>query len=253
MYEVAAAVFCAHGGVARVGKNDQSVIAAYLPQLEKEYDFRMLGAEECREELLAERRVVSVDDSHLNRYWDDSDLPRQESYAEDVEPAGGCDRNASGLYRDIRSACESGWDFSSRWLEDQHSMASIRTSQVLPVDLNTLMCKLESTLAEAFEVAGDTSQARLFGRRAEHSKQLIQTLFFDDEAVFFVDLSIADLRPTGVLSLGADFPLYFELATADQARRVAERIHGDFLRPGGWVTTSITSGQQWDAPNGRAP
>ena len=88
---------------------------------------------------------------------------------------------------------------------------------------------------------------------SESRKQASQTSFFDDEEGFFVDLLLADLQPTGTLSLAAAFPLFFNLATPDQASRVAARIHAEFLKPGGWVTTLNNSGQQWDAPNGWAP
>lgn len=234
-------------------KQDQSILSSYLVQLEKEYAFWMSGAENLNGDLVAERRVVAVHNVYLNRHWDDSDLPRQESYAEDLELAEGCDRDAADLYRNVRSACESGWDFSSRWLEDQHSMESIRASQILPVDLNAILFKLESTLADACNIANNAGDASLYRHRAESRKQSIQTLFFDDEEGFFVDLLLPDLQPTGTLSLAAAFPLFFNLATPDQASRVAARIRTEFLKPGGWVMTLNNSGQQWDAPNGWAP
>jgi len=34
---------------------------------------------------------------------------------------------------------------------------------------------------------------------------------------------------------------------------VAARLERDFYKPGGFVTTLIVSGQQWDAPNGWPP
>jgi alpha,alpha-trehalase len=34
---------------------------------------------------------------------------------------------------------------------------------------------------------------------------------------------------------------------------VAARLERDFLKSGGFVTTTFTTGQQWDAPNGWAP
>ncbi len=234
-------------------KQDESILGSYLTQLEKEYDFWMSGSEKLNDDLIAERRVAAVNKGYLNRYWDDSDLPRQESHAEDVELAKHCDRDASRLYRDIRSACESGWDFSSRWLADQHSLASVQATQIVPVDLNAIMYKLESTLANAFRVAGKVKHANLFQDRANNRKQFIQTLFFDDKEGFFVDLSLPDLKSSSTLSLAAAFPLFFELATPDQARRVAERIQSEFLKPGGWASTLNNSGQQWDAPNGWAP
>ena len=234
-------------------KQDPGIWAMYLTQLEKEYDFWMSGSEELGDDLTAHRRVVAVHDGYLNRYWDDSDLPRQESHAEDVELAKHCDREASGLYRDIRSACESGWDFSTRWLADPQSLESIRASQVVPVDLNAIMYKLESSMAHAFKDLGNAEQANVFADRADNRKQLMQSLFFDDKVGFFVDLLLPDLKPSGTLSLAAAFPLFFELATPGQAKRVANKIHGDFLKPGGWVSTLTDSGQQWDAPNGWAP
>ncbi len=56
-------------------------------------------------------------------------------------------------------------------------------------------------------------------------------------------------RPT----MAAVYPLAFGLATADEARAVAERLRREFLKPGGFVTTTVNSGQQWDAPNGWPP
>ncbi len=234
-------------------KQDQSILASYLTQLEKEYNFWMSGSEKLSDDLIAERRVTAVNNGYLNRYWDDSELPRQESHAEDLELARHCDRDAASLYRDIRSACESGWDFSSRWLKDEHSLASIRASQVLPIDLNAILYKLEATLADALRIADNVRRAKWFEDRAKHRKQSIQSLFFDEEEGFFVDLLLPDLQPSGTLSLAAAFPLFFELATPEQAVRVVNRIQDEFLAPGGWLTTLRSSGQQWDRPNGWAP
>lgn len=56
-------------------------------------------------------------------------------------------------------------------------------------------------------------------------------------------------RPT----LAAATLLYFGLATPAQGSAVAARLERDFLAPGGFLTTRIASGQQWDAPNGWPP
>ncbi|MDB4881920.1 MAG: hypothetical protein JWL95_686, partial [Gemmatimonadetes bacterium] len=56
-------------------------------------------------------------------------------------------------------------------------------------------------------------------------------------------------RPT----MAAAVPLYFGLATPEQGRAVAARLGRDFLKPGGFVTTTVKSGQQWDSPNGWPP
>ena len=92
--------------------------AEYLPRLSREYAFWMDGADRLAPGR-AHRRVVRLNDGTLlNRYWDDRDTPREESYREDVETAGASNRPPAEVYRDLRAAAESGWDFSSRWLAE---------------------------------------------------------------------------------------------------------------------------------------
>ena len=50
---------------------------------------------------------------------------------EDYELASGLPAPAAAqLYRELASAAESGWDFSSRWMGDGRTLASTRTTQV---------------------------------------------------------------------------------------------------------------------------
>ena len=49
------------------------------------------------------------------------------------------------------------------------------------------------------------------------------------------------------------YPLFVGLAAPDQARRTAASVRAHLLAPGGLVTTTRRTGQQWDAPNGWAP
>ena len=233
--------------------NDDSVFEQFLPQLMKEYDFWMDGADSLSAESPAYRRVVLGPGGVLNRYWDDWAIPRQESYAEDVELAASVSRDPEQLYRDVRAGAESGWDYTPRWFADEKTMATIRTTQVIPVDLNALMYKLESTLAKVSGLFGTAADAGYYEQRAENRKTLLQTLFFDDSTGMFMDLALPDFDVTGTLSIAASYPLFFGLATEDQAKKVAECIHRDFLKAGGWVTSNYDTGQQWDSPNGWAP
>ena len=232
---------------------DERAHARYLPQLKAEHAFWMAGSETLGSGRPAHRRVVMAPGGPLNRYWDDAATPRQESWYEDTSLAARADVEPSTLYRDVRAGAESGWDFSSRWFADGHSMTTIRTTQVAPVDLNALMYKLETTLARTLRVQGDEDEASACDARAAARRQQLQSLFFDDEAGMFTDLLLTDFEATSTLSLAAVYPLFFGIATEEQAGRVAERIHRDFLKPGGWVTTSNETGQQWDSPNGWAP
>ena len=234
-------------------REDPGIIHKFLPQLRGEYEFWMSGADELEADRSTIARVVKVDGGYLNRYWDDSDAPRAESYAEDRDHAVNSARDERELFRNIRAGCESGWDFSSRWLGETKSLESIRTTDILPVDLNSLLYKLETVLADTYKEIGDSDLGEFFTRRAANRLGMLQTKFFDDRTGFFVDLSIPNLRRTGVLSLAAAYPLFLNIASHDQATSVARRVQDEFLAPGGWLTTLQTSGQQWDIPNGWAP
>ncbi len=232
---------------------DDSVYERYLQELEREHRFWMDGADLLSAGRPAYRHVVRGPDGPLNRYWDDLDTPRPESYFEDLELAAGADREAGSLYRDLRAGAESGWDYSSRWLADPASLSSIRTTAIVPVDLNCLMCHLEQTLALAHRQGGNAVAADSYEARADARRDAVQTLFFDSSAGMFVDLGLPRFEPTGVLSIAAAYPLFLGLARPEQARQVAEVLGRDFLKSGGWVTSNVASGQQWDSPNGWAP
>ncbi len=234
-------------------RDDQDVLTRYLPQLIREYEFWMAGATDVNEETPAHRRVILVGEALLNRYWDDSAKPRQESYQEDVALVEMANRNATELYRDVRAGAESGWDFSSRWLADGSSMSTIQTTHVIPVDLNSIMHHFEMMLGRILESQGRSKEASMYVLRAGHRRRVLQSLFFDEESGLFVDLSLSDLRTTGRQSLATMYPLFFGVATPQQAASVARRVHSDFLLDGGWVTTLADTGQQWDYPNGWAP
>ena len=94
---------------------------------------------------------------------------------EDLQLSRKSRRDPSSLYRDLRAACESGWDFSSRWLDDGRSIASIRTTRVLPVDLNAILFKLESVLAEECSHQGLRERAVHCKDCAERRRRLIQS------------------------------------------------------------------------------
>jgi alpha,alpha-trehalase len=225
----------------------------YQPQLLREYAFWMAGAELLGDGVDAHRRVVAADGACLNRYWDDVAEPRQESYAEDIELSSSSRRQSGELYRNLRAGCESGWDFGSRWLAEDDSLDSIRTTRIVPVDLNTLLFNLERLIARNFQAAGDARRATEFDQKAQSRKNLLQTLFFDEVEGLFCDLLLPDLTPSPKLSIAAAYPMAFGIATEEQGRLVAARLEADFLAAGGWVTTLRDTGQQWDAPNGWAP
>ena len=115
----------------------------YLPALEKEYQFWMHGSQMVNPDQPAIDRVVLMKDgSILNRYWDENNTPRPEAFKEDVELSHQSKQAPEVLFRNLRAAAESGWDFSSRWFRDGKSFGSIDTTNIVPVDLNCLLFHL---------------------------------------------------------------------------------------------------------------
>ena len=130
---------------------------AYLDALRAEYDFWMRGERALAGPGDAVEHVVQLDSSAvLNRYWDRGAAPRPESYREDYELAQGHPPDSQeALYRNLRSAAESGWDFSSRWLADGQSLATTITTDIIPVDLNALLYAAEEALSRLYGLRGD--------------------------------------------------------------------------------------------------
>ncbi len=230
---------------------------AYLPQLRREYDYWMDGADGLAPGR-AWRHVVRLEDGTLlNRYWDDREAPRDESYREDVATAASSRRPAAELYRDLRAGSETGWDFSSRWLADGIHLNTIRTTRLLPVDLNSLLVHMEQTLSRAYRLRGDGPEAAAFRSRALLRRDAIRRLMWQPDLGGFSDYEWTERRTTGILSAATVVPLFFHIARDDQAKAVADTIRARLLGPGGMATTALDaargSGQQWDSPNGWAP
>ncbi|MCW5912216.1 MAG: alpha,alpha-trehalase TreF [Cyclobacteriaceae bacterium] len=232
----------------------KNVPGKYLPQLEKEYAFWMRGISEVNESTPALHRVVRLPDgSMLNRYWDEHDTPRPESYQEDVELARHSIQKPEALYRHLRAAAESGWDFSSRWFKDENLFSTIHTTEIIPVDLNCLLFHLEKTLAEAHQESGNQAQAVHYIQLSNTRKAAIRKFCWNASQEFFFDYDFASQQQKQSYTLAATFPLFFELATPEQALAIEKILRDKFLKAGGLTTTIFNSGQQWDAPNGWAP
>ena len=229
------------------------VYVKYLAALRREHAFWMDG-EAALKPGQSHRRVVRLPDGALlNRYWDDRTTPREEAYREDVAVAESSKRSAAEVYRNLRAAAESGWDFSSRWLADGKTLATIRTTELLPVDLNSLLYRLELTIAQGCQLAADAAcvqdmQARTSARRTAVGKYL-----WNAGVGAFTDYAFVERKPSAQLTAASVFPLFVGLGTPEQVRSVAGKVRSQLLAPNGLATTAVRTGQQWDAPNGWAP
>ncbi len=225
-----------------------------LAELQREHDFWMAGAAELKPGNAARRLVRMPDGSILNRYYDNKDTPRDESWREDTLTAREVKtRPAPEVYRDLRASAESGWDFSSRWFADGRTLATIRTTAIAPVDLNSLLFGLERAIATTCAALGNQGCADSYDRQARDRQAAVRRWMWVAKEGRFADVEWASGKPTPVLSAATLYPLFTQLATKAQAHAVASTVRDKLLAQGGLRTTTVATGQQWDRPNGWAP
>lgn len=224
-----------------------------LDALLLEHSFWMTDSTFLRPGEASRRAVCMPDGSILNRYWDERERPRDESYAEDLTMARQNGREPSSVFRNLRAAAESGWDFSSRWYEDSLGAGSIRTTSIAPIDLNCLLFGLErSVMAQATELEEQAIALRFKGL-AERRYCALHRYCWSNEHERFGDVLWSTGCMTSSINSAALFPLFTGLARARQADAMAALVKRELLAPGGIRTTTVRSGEQWDLPNGWAP
>lgn len=237
-----------------VAEKGADSLLQYLPALEKEYAFWMDGTDQLSADNNSYRHVVLLPDgSILNRYWDDKTTVRPEAYLEETKLALRSGRNPHEVHRHLRAACESGWDYCSRWLRDGMRWETIETTHIVPIDLNCLLLHLEETLLKIYSLQKQEVAAQRLQEAIQKRFAAIQQYCWNEAAGFFFDYHFIDQQQTNKQSLAAVYPLFCKIASPGQAQQVAKAIEEKFLCEGGLISTLVRTGQQWDAPNGWAP
>ncbi len=212
------------------------------------------------------RTLVRLPDgSFLNRYWDDGEGPRLESYKEDVELSELAVKGLTGAmraiklhktYKDLRAGAASGWDYSSRWFKDGSNLHTINTTDILPTDLNSLLAYNEETLAMAYEAATGApgydrnhcvEQAARYRQMRERRIAGINQYLWDPAVKIYRDYNFMDDHQTAIVSAAMAYPLYVGIANAEQTFGVAAALERELLYAGGLIaTTTEDSKEQWD-------
>jgi alpha,alpha-trehalase len=231
----------------------KDILVHYLPQLEKEYKFWMQGSDKLGPEYRGNLHTVLMPGHEiLNRYCDQLATPRPEAYRHEIETSQRSTQSPPVLFRHLRSAAESGWDFSSRWYKEGGEYESIHTADIVPVDLNCLLYESERIISEAWSLSGNKEMQEKYTALAEARKKAILKYCWNGEQGFYFDYDfIVDARKT-IPTAAAFFPLFVGIAQQDHVQAMMPVIE-KFIAPGGVLTTLNRTGQQWDAPNGWAP
>ena len=253
-------------------------VTPYISQLEAEYGFWMDGEETVNKTpFSASRRVVCIEPGVvLNRYYSDSSAPRPESYKEDIEAFAAykqamqaqgfnVDQQQEQFYREIRASAESGWDFSSRWIDKRNGVSHFRTTEMIPVDLNALLYFMEVQLSHYHKWLGHDDSSKRYREAAERRKRALETYCWDNKKKIFSDYCWVESRDQGKIvhndfdTLATVVPLFVNLCDADTAAAIAETLKKFFIscdvKGGGLAITLMKKepGHQWDTPNAWPP
>ena len=263
----------------------------------------------------------------LNRYHSNYTTPRPESYAVDYEHSGADNPNTPiddiyFYYRNIRAGAETGWDFSSRWLGDLTNITTIQTSEVIPIELNSILYKMEINLLKIHNILNNHNYQPIAYMNYTDAARLryaaIQIYLWDNSSYHWRDYNITsnawttqssvDLNNVAMSSAvkeGRSLEenhMYYYYGEGDDAhpidhydtiaywiplwakifppprtvdpftlytsgfipwtytpnKRIANTLvhslmESDLLQPGGVLTSTLSTGQQWDAPNSWPP
>ena len=162
-----------------------------------------------------------------------------------------------------RAMRESGHDTSYRLYS--------RCANLVTVDLNSLLFKIESdiatTIRNEFSGAFTTSEGTIetvaqWERRAQRRRELVDSILWNEQRGMYFDYDFVQKRQTGYESATTFYPLWAGLASPHQAESIVRNALPLLETAGGISGSSEDSrgplnanrkARQWDYPNGWAP
>jgi alpha,alpha-trehalase len=157
------------------------------------------------------------------------------------------DRLTDLFYKGDRSMRESGFDPSNRF-----GPFSVDIIHHAPVCLNVLLYQMEKDGAEIARILGDGAGAKRWQARAAARHRAIDRYLWDEPAGLYLDYNFETKKRRHYEFATTFYPLWAGLASRHQAARVARNLPL-FEADGGILTSTQTTGNQWDAPFGWAP
>ena len=150
-------------------------------------------------------------------------------------------------YKGDRAMRESGFDISNRF-----GPFSADIIHYVPVCLNALLYQMEQDIAQIYEIIGYSDIAEQWQQKANQRHERIDNLLWNQEAGLYFDYNFLTESRSNYEFATTFYPLWAGVASPEQATRVAYNLY-KFEAPGGLLTSTHFSGNQWDAPFGWAP
>ncbi|KAH8413823.1 hypothetical protein KR222_009006, partial [Zaprionus bogoriensis] len=229
---------------------DKKYAQKVVPLLDKEMDNFMKNHE------------VQVKGRTMYQYRDKSSGPRPEAYREDVTCASEfeTDEEKEEHYSNLKAACESGQNFSSRWFvsaagNNVGTMTDTRTSWIVPVELNCIIFRNCKTIAEFYTAAGNGERAEYFRNAANCLIKAITAVLWNEQRGIWLDYDLKNNTPRDYFAVTNFSPLWARAYPINNAEQITESLmkyieeHKLDSFPGGVPHTLSNTGEQWDYPN----
>ncbi|XP_066253985.1 trehalase-like [Euwallacea similis] len=210
--------------------------------------------------------LVGDNNYELAHYGTDSNTPRPESYAEDVDTCAYCttEDKRRGCYNALKTAAETGWDFSVRWIFDEEggtnaNLSFTDSTRVIPVDLNAFLCKSFRLLSEFYGKLGNTSKQNEWSTRAEQWLNNVELILYNDEDGIWYDFDYNLSRQRKYFFPSNYAPLWAECYNSNLKTEMGIKAVDYFQRnnlelyQGGIPASLERTGEQWDLPNAWPP
>lgn len=233
--------------------NDIDFIRDNVQYLEKEVEYWL------------DKQAVSVQKDNqvytLLRYYAPSAGPRPESYREDYLQAQALNESErADFYTNIKSAAESGWDFSSRWFisedgSNNGSLANIQTKYLIPVDLNAIFAGVLQTIADFHSLLQNSRKATRYAGLAREWRNAIEAILWNEQTGVWYDYDMKDKIHRKYFYTSNVAPLWQRAVSDEHIKTHGPRVMSylkdskGLMFPGGVPTSLIQSGEQWDFPN----
>ncbi|XP_043849486.1 trehalase [Dromiciops gliroides] len=220
-----------------------------------------IGTLELELEFWMQNRSVNI--SHngenytLNRYYVPYGGPRPESYSKDEELAELLPEDArESLWTELKAGAESGWDFSSRWFVGSNYLLDIKTSHLVPVDLNAFLCQAENLLANFHIQLGNLNMAQRYQEAQTRRKAAMEALLWNETLGSWFDFNLKNRQQNHGFYPSNLSPLWAGcFSDPDAVRKNVKYLEDNkILTYKHGIPSSLQiSGQQWDFPNAWAP
>src|SRR6185369_17814209 len=156
------------------------------------------------------KTVMAAAEQELKTYWMNKKLTEIHIVYE------GLSRYCDHYITHVAAEHESGWDMTSRF--HNHCL------DYLPVDLNCLLYKYETDLAEFYKSVRNYKKSEAYVLQSEKRRRKMNTLMWNFKKGFYFDYDYKLKKQSSFYSLAGFYPLWARMATYTQARKMVDHL-----------------------------